>query len=177
MMNLTHAESAWGSLVIGWPLGLFLFFIQFPLLVTYQHCKHFITKGIYYVFFQSYIILGVVATIASFRANWYLLDSYFITCDAVSSQMIGMVLGITIFSSLKTMSCLQPGVSSDNPSNGIVIGFHLTSFWYISQQKNTEETESTICKVKNLEPVIEINKSEEEAPVSQRKNSFLRHII
>ena len=79
MMNLTHAESAWGSLVIGWPLGLFLFFIQFPLLVTYQHCKHFITKGIYYVFFQSYIILGRIfipmTTFVNLAMKWkYLIQ-------------------------------------------------------------------------------------------------------
>ena len=133
MMNMTRLQSAWGSLIVGWSLGLFLFFFQFPLLVTHQYCKNTITKGFYYIFFQAYIILGkilanddfclellvcflgVIATIASFRASWYLLDSYFITCDVVTSQIVGMVLGITILCSLKTISSLHSGVSFDSP--------------------------------------------------------------
>jgi len=173
MMNMTRLQSAWGSLIVGWSLGLFLFFFQFPLLVTHQYCKNTITKGFYYIFFQAYIILGVIATIASFRASWYLLDSYFITCDVVTSQIVGMVLGITILCSLKTISSLHSGVSFDSPRNGIVIGFHLTSFWYI--EKTSKKSETTISQIKEV-PVQEIKQSDE-VHLPMRKNSFLRHII
>ena len=57
--------------------------------------------------------------------------------------------------------------------NGVVIGFHLTSFWYI--EKTSKKSETTISQIKEV-PVPEIKQSDE-VLLPMRKNSFLRHII
>ena len=148
-------ETSWFSLEVGWSGGCFVLLGQWVLL--YLHNKPSAASQ-YFLFLPLYslhLLLQVVFTISSFRAAWYLLDVYYLPTDQDTSQLTAMAVGLAILILLRVTSCLHAGVSSDAPrsveifshqerlvrvdnnfSDGILVGFHLTSFWYM---RNTKE--------------------------------------
>ena len=148
-------ETSWFSLGVGWSGGCFVLLCQFVLLYIHNNSS---AASQYFIFrpLQSlHLLLQVAITISSFRAAWYLLDVYYLPAEKDISQLTAMAVGLVILILLRVSSCLHAGVSSDAPrsvetvetffilmprdgnfSSGLLVGFHLTSFWYM---RNTKE--------------------------------------
>ena len=145
-------ETSWFSLEVGWSGGCFVLVWQLVLLSLHNNLSAASQSFLFLPLYSLHLLLQVFITISSFRAAWYLLDVYYLPTDPDTSQLTAMVVGLVILILLRVTSCLHAGVSSDRPrstyqfininnsdnnfSDGILVGFHLTSFWYI---RNTKE--------------------------------------
>ena len=149
-------ETSWFSLGVGWSGGCLVLLCQFVLLYIHNNSsapsQYFIFRPLH----SLHLLLQVAITISSFRAAWYLLDVYYLPAEKDISQLTAMAVGPVILILLRVSSCLHAGVSSDAPrsvgtffillprvennfSSGLLVGFHLTSFWYMRHTKEESQ--------------------------------------
>ena len=131
-LGMTRMESAWTTWYIGIIGASIMFFYQFILLCLFKaggEC--FVVKSLFYILYYVFLligeyfytiqvsilnyILGLVTTISLFRAYWYLLDVYYLPESMVTSWSTSMVMGLSILSALRAVSCLHAGIVTDNP--------------------------------------------------------------
>jgi len=144
--ELSHTESTFFSLFVGLSGGFFLFVVQIPLLKFYHSSKSNIYSGYMFLVFNFFFNLaGVYITISSFRSSWYLMGIYFLPASPVASLVSAQVIGVLVLVSIRCISCLHAGVYRDFPSDGVLVTFHHTVYFYIKNindkaKADTEET-------------------------------------
>lgn len=130
--GLSTVQSAWVSLGSGFGAALFLFISQYGLLR--------LEKGLVFnLLFIGFNIIGVFATVSSFRGVWYLLDTYFLpdnnTFPTPSSIMIAGVIGTLLLLLLGCGSSLRAPVVRDKPTQGVLLPFFYSFAFYIRNKE------------------------------------------
>ena len=145
---MNHTESSFFSLSVGLSGGLFLFIVQFPLLKFYNSSESNVyVRYIFLVLNFIFNLAGVYITISryfvfSFRSSWYLLDIYYLPNFPVGSLVSAQVIGALVLLTLRCSSCLHAGIYRDFPSEGVLVTFHHTVYFYIKNINDRTRADS-----------------------------------
>ena len=78
----------------------------------------------------------------SFRSSWYLLDIYYLPNYRVASLVSAQVIGALVLLTLRCSSCLHAGIYRDFPSEGVLVTFHHTVYFYIKNINDRTRADS-----------------------------------